>query len=172
VGKGIEGHEVHVRGSLHVEGDLKAHEVHLAGAAKVSGMIEAHETRIELGGEVSIPVIKSREINVRRPGGFFRGACELVADRIEGEEVYLECTTANYVRGGEVSIGPHCRVGVVEAVELRVHESAEVRERRPLSKRTREEHADREEHAGHPEGDEPPAPPEPPEAPRAPPSPP
>jgi len=168
VGNGIEGHEVYVRGSLHLEGDLKAHEVHLVGAAKVSGMLEANETKIELGGEVSIPVIKSREINIRRASIYlrFQSACELVADRIEGEEVYLECTTANYVRGGEVSIGPHCHVGVVEALELRVHESAEVRERRPLAERTREEHA------GHPEGDEPPAPPQPPEAPRAPPSPP
>lgn len=169
VGKGIDGQEVHIRGSLRLDGNLKAHEAHLAGSARISGVLEAQETRIELGGEVSIPVVKSREIAVRRPGGFFRGACEMISDRIEGEDVYLECTTAKYVRGREVSIGPHCRIDVVEAGELRVHESAEVRERRPLARKVHEEHA---EHAGHPPGGEPPAPPEPPTLPEAPDAPP
>jgi len=165
VGKGVDGHEIHIRGGLRVGEGIKAHEVHLAGGAKLGGALEATETRIELGGEVSIPIIKSREINVRRPSGF-RRSCELVSDRIEGDEVYLECTTANFVRGREVSIGPHCRIGVVEARELRVHESSEVRERRAVGSTGPEEHAEHEEHAGHPGGGAPPAPPPPPAPPR------
>jgi len=37
------------------------------------------------------------------------------------------------VKGDEVTIGPHCRIDVAEAHELVVHESSEVKERRPLS---------------------------------------
>ena len=34
------------------------------------------------------------------------------------------------VRGADVRIGPHCRIRSVEARELVVHESSEVRERK------------------------------------------
>jgi len=67
---------------------------------------------------------------VRSTGGFLRSRGDLTADRIEGTEVNLEGTTAEFVKGEEVRIGPHCKIGVVEAQELVVHESSEVRERR------------------------------------------
>ncbi len=57
----------------------------------------------------------------------------MTADRIEGEEIELEATTAALVKGDEVRIGPHCHIDVVEAKELVVHSSSEVRERRTAS---------------------------------------
>jgi cytoskeletal protein CcmA (bactofilin family) len=134
VGGDVESHEVHVRGSMTVGGRTTAHEFRLSGGGKFGGPLEAREVDIELGGDVSAPVIHGTEVNVRRPGGFFRGRCELRADRIAAREVNLECTTANLVVGEEVVIGPHCRIGVVEARELTVHESSEVKERRPLTR--------------------------------------
>ena len=41
----------------------------------------------------------------------------------------------------EVNIGPHCRIGVVEARELTVHESSEVKERRPMTRGAIDNHA-------------------------------
>ena len=67
---------------------------------------------------------------MRSTGGFLRSRGDLTADRIEGTEVNLEGTTAEFVKGEEVRIGPHCKIGVVEAQELVVYESSEVRERR------------------------------------------
>jgi len=134
VGGDVEAHEVHVRGSMSVGGRTTAQEFRLAGGGNFGGPIEAQEVDIELGGDVSAPVIHGTEVNVRRPGGFFRGRCELRADRIAAREVNLECTIANLVVGEEVVIGPHCRIGAVEARDLTVHESAEVKERRPLTR--------------------------------------
>ena len=134
VGGDVEAREVHVRGSMSVGGRTTAHEFRLSGGGTFGGPLEAREVDIELGGDVSAPVIHGTEVNVRRPGGFFRGRCELRADRIAAREVNLECTTANLVVGEEVVIGPHCRIGVVEARELTVHESSEVTERRPLTR--------------------------------------
>ena len=134
VGGDLEGQEVHVRGSMSVGGRTTAEEFKLSGGGKFGGPLEAREVDIELGGDVSVPAIHGTEVNVRRPAGFFRGRCELRADRIAAHEVNLECTVANFVIGEEVVIGPHCRIGTVESRELTVHESSEVKERKPLTR--------------------------------------
>ncbi|MEK6988519.1 MAG: bactofilin, partial [Candidatus Thermoplasmatota archaeon] len=66
-------------------------------------------------------------------GGFLRVRGELTAERIVGDDVYLEGTTAAYVKGDDVHVGPPCRIAVVEAHDLVVHESSEVKERRAPS---------------------------------------
>ena len=38
----------------------------------------------------------------------------LAAKVIEGDDIYLENTTADMVRGNKVKIGPGCQIGVVE----------------------------------------------------------
>src|SRR3989442_819317 len=58
---------------------------------------------------------------------------EFPADSIKGQDLDLECTTADYVEGQDVRIGPHCRVDLVVAQDLVVHESSEVKERRVQS---------------------------------------
>ncbi len=170
VGGDVEATEIHVRGSMKVGGRTTATEFQLVGGGTFGGPLESREINIELGGDVSVPVLHGTEINVHRPGGFFRGRCGLSADRIAAREVYLECTTANEVVGEEVVIGPHCRIGAVEARELTVHESSEVKERRPLTRGPDSYQAGRAGSAGVPPSPPPAAPPSPP-APPAPPGP-
>ena len=167
VGGEVDGREVHVRGSMTVGGSTTAHEFHLYGGGTFGGPIDAREIAIELGGDVSAPVIHGTEVNVRRPGGFIRGRCELRAERIAAREVNLECTVADLVVGEEVVIGPHCRIGAVESRELTVHESSEVKERRHLTRGSIDAHA------GSPgRGAPPPSPPAAPPIPPIPPVPP
>ncbi|HTD81833.1 MAG TPA: hypothetical protein VK723_06755 [Thermoplasmata archaeon] len=159
VGGEVDAREVHVRGNMNVGGRTTAQEFYLAGAGTFGGSIDARELTIELGGDVSAPVLHGREINVSAARRV--GRCELRAERIAAREVTLECTTANLVVGEEVNIGPHCRIGVVEARELTVHESSEVKERRPMTRGAIDNHA------GYAESGAPPPP-----APAAPPTPP
>ena len=58
----------------------------------------------------------------------WRGAAaELTASSIEGDEIELEDTTADVVRGKRVVIGPGCHIKTVEYIDtLDVHEDAEV----------------------------------------------
>jgi len=128
--KDCQADEVVASGSLRVGGMLKADEVHASGAIQIGGGLEAEEVHLELGGSSSIPTIRAEEIHVRSTGGFLRSRGDLTADRIEGEEIWLEGTTASFVKGEEVRIGPHCHIDVVEAEDLVVHESSEVKERR------------------------------------------
>ena len=130
VGGDMRVRELTTRGSLGVEGLIDGREVDIRGGVHVGGRLTADEILIEIDGNCAVGSIQGREITVRRPGGFFRGGRQLTTSEITGTEVHLESTIASIVRGREVTIGPHCRIGTVEAIELTVHESSEVRERR------------------------------------------
>jgi cytoskeletal protein CcmA (bactofilin family) len=130
---GIEAEEISSSGSLNVKGSVAAEEFRSSGSVRIDGGLKAEEVTIDLGGTSKIPTIEAEEIRVKATGGFFRVRGELTADRIEGEEIELEATIAALVKGDEVHIGPHCRIDIVEARELVVHQSSEVRERRVAS---------------------------------------
>jgi len=62
-----------------------------------------------------------------------KGTAELRANVIEGDEVHLEDTTAETVRGKTVEIGPGCQIGTVEySDKLDVHPNAEVKDRKKV----------------------------------------
>ncbi|HKW42564.1 MAG TPA: polymer-forming cytoskeletal protein [Thermoplasmata archaeon] len=144
----VEGEEFSSSGSLQVRGKVVAEEFRSSGAVRIDGGLKAEEVTIDLGGSSKISTIEAEEIRVKATGGFFRLRGDLTAERIEGEEVELEATNAAFVKGDEVRIGPHCRIDVVEARDLVVHQSSEVRERRAQSVREEQGHR---EHAEHPE---------------------
>ena len=51
----------------------------------------------------------------------------LEAELIEGDEIYLENTRADVVRGKQIEIGPHCKIGLIEYSEsLKVHDNSDV----------------------------------------------
>jgi cytoskeletal protein CcmA (bactofilin family) len=116
-----------------VKGSVATEEFRSSGSVRIDGGLKAEEVDIDLGGTSKIPTIEAEEVRVKATGGFFRVRGELTAERIEGSEIELEATTAALVKGDEVHIGPHCRIDVVEAKELIVHQSSEVRERRVAS---------------------------------------
>lgn len=130
VGGDVEVEEFVAIGSFKAGGRVQAEAFRSSGSVSVGGGLKAEEVLIEIGGNSTIPTIEAAEIRVQATGGFLRPRGQLNSERIEGTEVYLEATRANHVKGQEVRIGPHCQIGVVEARELVVHESSEVRERR------------------------------------------
>ena len=129
----IDAEEISSSGSLQVKGKVEAEEFRSSGSVRIDGGLKATEVRVDLGGTSKISTIEAEEIQVKATGGFFRVRGDLTAERIEGQEIELEATTAAYVKGDEVRIGPHCRIDVVEARDLVVHQSSEVRERRASS---------------------------------------
>jgi len=128
----IEAEDISSSGSLQVKGKVHAEDFRSSGSVRIDGGLEAEDVQIELGGTSRIPKIHAEQILVKATGAFFRVRGELIADRIEGEEVSLEATTAASVYGDEVRIGPHCRIDLVEARDLVVHQSSEVKERRTI----------------------------------------
>src|SRR2546421_2628814 len=125
--------DFHSSGSVRIDGPVKAEDFHSSGSVRIDGGLKAEDVMIDLGGNSRITTIEAEDIRVKATGGFFRVRGDLSADRIEGTDLELEATTAAFVKGEEVTIGPHCKIDVVEARELRVHQSSEVRERRTPS---------------------------------------
>jgi cytoskeletal protein CcmA (bactofilin family) len=130
----VTAEDFHSGGSVRIEGALKAEDFHSGGSITIDGGLKAEDVMIDLGGSSRITTIEAENIRVKATGGFFRVRGELTSDRIEAtEDVELEATTAAFVKGQEVTIGPHCKIDVVEARDLTVHQSSEVRERRSPS---------------------------------------
>ena len=131
-------------GSFHVGGDVEADIFKASGGFDIAGLLSADKVEIRLAGRCAAREIGGEKIHVERPeslgaallsglakmltGG---GMAELRTTQIEGDEIHLENTIADVVRGTRVEIGPGCRIGSVEYTEtLKVHDDAEVKEQK------------------------------------------
>lgn len=125
VGGGIAAHEINVRGFMKSGADCEAEAFSAEGGFTISGLLNAGYIDVKVYGPCSAREIGGEKITVRQPQGFqsltqiFTLFAEkrLAADTIEGDDIYLECTTAKVVRGRNVSIGADCRIDVVEYTE-------------------------------------------------------
>jgi len=141
VARGIASEYVKVSGVLRVGADVEADIFKVSGGFHIEGLLSADRIEVHLGGRCQAKEIGGEEIEVRR-GGFKQkgiimnglikmlaggGAAELQAGQIEGDQIYLEDTTADIVRGKHIQIGPGCHIGTVEYEEsLEVHSNAKV----------------------------------------------
>ncbi|MGN7454887.1 hypothetical protein ACTHPH_08735 [Paenibacillus pasadenensis] len=132
---------------LRLSGELQAmscdaSEIQLRGKAAVQGRLDAGSFELQLYGDSTIGELTGGRIEVSRPGRwtrmigvFFRPArhASLSVRRIEGAVVRLEHVRAEAVRGGSVTVGEGCEIGLVEYTEeLTVHPGAVVQERRRI----------------------------------------
>lgn len=133
VGKRLSGDEASIKGSLTVKGDAEFENFLSTGAFEISGLLNADTINInprfassrveEMVGETIIVKRKSSLFSL------FAGEGSLEARMIEGDEIYLENTKADVVRGKRVTIGSGCEIGMVEyQEEFRVDEKSVVKE--------------------------------------------
>ncbi|MEC1547813.1 hypothetical protein P9D77_05475 [Bacillus rugosus] len=112
----VTGESCGVKGKLSVKGDCETEMFHVTGCVDVSGLLNAGDIKLELCHDVShVREIGGTTITVKRRASFFnRKKVKLIADVIEGDQVYLENTEAAVVRGKEVVVGPGCSIGTIE----------------------------------------------------------
>ncbi len=130
VAKDLSAVDITVSGALRVDGDVHGQDFRSTGSLQIQGALKAPDVDIELAGASRIGTIESQDVSVRAAGGFLRARGELTVDKIVAQDIDLVGTVAGYVQGGDVRVGPHCRIDVVVAKDLMVHESSEVKERR------------------------------------------
>jgi cytoskeletal protein CcmA (bactofilin family) len=132
---------VKVSGHIHVGGDLEAEIFKASGGFTIEGLLSADKVEVRLGGKCSAREIGGEKIEILRGGfrergilldGLVRmfsggGIAELKASSIEGDDVEIEETTADAVRGKRIKLGPGCHIGTVEYSEtIEVHAGAKV----------------------------------------------
>ena len=106
-----------------VSGGVEAESVHLTGSAVIQGLLNAETVEISASRGIRIGSIGGSSIRIYKPTqvsllGLFHGSvsCAQVGD-IEGDDVDLEYTQADVVRGRRVRIGEGCSIGRVEYSE-------------------------------------------------------
>ncbi|MBL3649171.1 hypothetical protein ABZM97_05015 [Bacillus vallismortis] len=116
IGGNMTGESCDVKGKLSVKGDCETEMFHVTGCVDVSGLLNAGDIKLGLSHDVSyVREIGGTTIIVKRRASFFkRKNTKLIANVIEGDQVYLENTEAAVVRGKEVIIGPGCSIGTIE----------------------------------------------------------
>ncbi len=142
VGGPLKAHYIRSSGTLSVGGNVDTDVFTSSGRFSINGMLSADRVEVRLVGNSTVKEIGGEHIEVRSGGGFnfqvslsrgfrmgFAGG-SLTAEVIEGDEVYLEETQADIVRGVNVKIGPGCKIKRVEYQNsLEVHSDAQVNEK-------------------------------------------
>lgn len=118
VGNHLIGEEANVKGSISVNGDVEFETFVSSGGFEIKGLLNADKINISLRfGQSSVEEMGGGYIKVKKKNSFMPFGKEtgtLSVKVIEGDEIYLENTTADIVRGKKVRIGAGCQIGSVE----------------------------------------------------------
>ena len=116
--------EAKITGNITTGGDCNAEIFTAEGGLTIDGLLNADIVKINLYWPCKVHEIGGSEITVKKSGKLsFLGLKlivapgrqnELTADIIEGDNIYLENTTAKVVRGTDVTIGQGCKIELVE----------------------------------------------------------
>jgi cytoskeletal protein CcmA (bactofilin family) len=119
VGERLSGDEATIKGSISVNGDVEYETFDSSGGFEIKGLLTADTIKIALRfGQSRAEEIGGGKITVKRKKNsllpFGKEVGSLTVKIIEGDDIYLENTTADIVRGNKVKIGPGCQIGLVE----------------------------------------------------------
>ena len=104
---------------------FNAEKFHIEGAFQIRGLVNAGELELKLHGPSEAREIGGETITVKREGRLIFPRIEkmiktfgfntcLISDVIEGDDIYLEYTTAKIIRGNNIELGPGCEIELIE----------------------------------------------------------
>lgn len=123
----LSAEKIDMFGAINVAGDCTAEMINSKGAWNIAGLLNADQIDLQLHWQSQMQEIGGEKITIKRgkdaplikmikamflKADFYTG--QLTVETIEGDDIYLEYTEANVVRGNNVTIGPGCTVDLVE----------------------------------------------------------
>ncbi|MEH7180965.1 cytoplasmic protein [Neobacillus vireti] len=128
VGEDLTGEEANIKGSISVNGDVEYETFESTGGFEIKGLLNADKIKISLRfGQSSAEEIGGGVISVKKKSSFLpfsKDTGTLTAKVIEGDDIYLENTKADIVRGKRVKIGTGCQIGTVEYTTELAHDQS------------------------------------------------
>jgi len=118
--------KINLLGNIDVKKDCNAETFTSKGIFVIGGLLNANNIGIQLFGNCSVREIGGEKIEIKRiPRALFNRFLKymvpefdfeghLVTETIEGDDIYVEYTSAKTVRGKSVRIGKGCDIGLVE----------------------------------------------------------
>lgn len=130
----VDGERIDIGGMITIDGDVQCESLNVQGNIKISGFLNAGSVEIKLHTSSSAKEIGGERIDIRRTeqSGFWKsiglgGTPSFKTSLIEGDEIVLEDTEADIVRGSKVYIGRGCSIKLVEySGELEIDPDAKV----------------------------------------------
>lgn len=124
----LYGEEIKISGASEVKKDCECESFTSKGSISIGGLLNAENINIFLHGKCKAREIGGDTINIRycydnqsvmtkMLKDLFTNKKELITDVIEGDNIYIEGTKANIVRGKNITIGQDCHIGRVEYKE-------------------------------------------------------
>lgn len=138
VDESLSGDKATIKGSIAVNGDVEFETFDSSGGFEIKGLLSADKMKIALRfGESTAAEIGGGTITVKRKKNsllpFGKEAGTLAAKVIEGDDIYLENTKAEVVRGKTVKIGPGCQIGLIEFTQdLKEDPSSTIKTKRKM----------------------------------------
>lgn len=122
IGGSLHTEDIQIAGSVSINDDCEAEDFHARGGFEIGGLLNAGNIDIELYGGCKVKDIGGENIKVRlgkerffaKMFNIFMNSKGLEANTIEGDDIFLENTTAKIVRGNNVTIGDNCNIETVE----------------------------------------------------------
>ncbi|AYD40191.1 cell shape determination protein CcmA [Clostridium fermenticellae] len=122
IGGSLHAEEVQISGTVFMNGDCEAENFNVRGEFKIGGLLNAGNIDVEMCGSCRVKDIGGENIKVKlgrrrlftKMLNFFANGGRLEAGTIEGDDIFLENTTAKIVRGNNVVIGDNCDIEVIE----------------------------------------------------------
>jgi cytoskeletal protein CcmA (bactofilin family) len=126
IGGSVKADKVENRGMLKVNKDCGSETFRSQGGFTIGGLLNAGKIDIEIYVTSRAREIGGEEIEIKAGDAFgFKKFINslfpvlqfnqgLSAESIEGDDIYLEKTTAKVVRGRDIKIGPGCQIDMVE----------------------------------------------------------
>ena len=138
-GGAVQANSIVFSGATTCGADVSAEDFRCSGICRIPGLLNAENVEFRLCGDSDVGDIGGSSILVRpeHKRGLYRFRHnELRTGTVEGDNVDLEYTVANTVRGNVVRIGPGCKVRRVEFSEsLVVSPEAQVKEQVQVDQR-------------------------------------
>ncbi|MBO7729508.1 MAG: cell shape determination protein CcmA [Lachnospiraceae bacterium] len=140
--KSLYGGSISISGGLDAQGDVEADSFSFSGVGEIYGLLNAEEVDITVNGVprvIKIGQIGGSRITIKTEGtaGFLRklisgrsaSAGEAVVGTIEGDDIDLTSTSADVVRGTNITLRSGCRIKRVEYTgNLTIEGDAQVEE--------------------------------------------
>ncbi|HAX72083.1 MAG TPA: hypothetical protein DCY20_01025 [Firmicutes bacterium] len=134
VGQNLKAHEIDMTGMLKVEENIETEKLSISGDLKNKGFINAEQVVIQAEGNVLFNEIGAAKVKIKdeRSGTFwssvlfgvyrlatlnFNGNHAAVGKLIEGDEIEIEYSKIDILRGKHIKIGPHCLINEIEYSE-------------------------------------------------------
>ncbi|MGG1571693.1 polymer-forming cytoskeletal protein [Fictibacillus sp. NRS-1165] len=139
IGGNLKADEIRINGKATIANDCEAENFKADGQFTIGGLLNADRIEIRLHGESSVTEMGGQVIKIKGIKNRFLQLfktffpVQLTAKLIEGDDLELESTKADVVRGTNVTIGLDCEIDLVEYKgTYKQDKSAKVKEKKKI----------------------------------------